>query len=98
MLKLAFPKCLPLVFYLIDRVDLSDSLELNLELFPNDTSLFPLVYDSNKTAKLCNGILDKIKIWVYQWKTIFNPDPQELIFSREVRIQAILYLQKSFFS
>ena len=98
MLKLAFPKCLPLVFYLIDKGDLSDSLELNLELFPNDTSLFPLVCDSNKTATLCNGILDKIKIWVYQWKTIFNPDPQELIFSREVRIQAILYLQKSFFS
>lgn len=66
MLKLAFPKSLPLVFYLIDKGDLSDSLELNLELFPNDTSLFPLVYDSNKTAKLCNGILDKIKIWVYQ--------------------------------
>ena len=62
MLKLEFPKDLHLyVFFLIYVNDLSDGLTSTRKLFPDDISLFSIVYDVNLAANKLNS--DLIEIW-----------------------------------
>ena len=48
---------------------------------------FSVVFYLNLSALQLNNVLLKIQQWAYQWKIIFNPDPnkktQEVIFSRK---------------
>ena len=49
------------------------------------SSLFSKVYNKPKSASKLNDELEKISCWAYQWKMLFNPDPNkqanEVIFS-----------------
>lgn len=57
------------------------------KLFGDDTSLFSIVNDTNKSANQMNIDLEMISLWAYQWEMSFNPDiskqAQEIIFSRK---------------
>ena len=48
---------------------------------------FSKVQDINKSANERNYDLEKVSNWAYQWKMLFNPDPNkqanEVIFSRK---------------
>ena len=76
----------PLLF-LIYINDLSEGLPSNSRLFPDDTSLFSVIHDSNISAFGLNSDLAKIYRWVFWWKMSFNPhhkkQTQEVIFSRK---------------
>ena len=37
-------------------------------------SIFSIVNDINVSADLMNKDLEKISMWIYQWKMSFNPD------------------------
>ena len=75
----------PLLF-LIYTNDLSEALSANAKVFADDTSLFPLIYDSNTSALELNSDFSKINRWRFQWKMSFNPvkkQAQKVIFSRK---------------
>ena len=78
----------PLLF-LIYINDLPDGLLSNCKLFPDDTSLFSVVYDVTISSSELNSDLAKISEWAFKWKMSFNPDPskpaQEVIFSRKLK-------------
>ena len=61
------------------------------KLFADDTSLFTIVKDKNKSANMLNNDLRRISKWAYNWKMLFNPDPskpaQEVVFSRKKKLQ-----------
>ena len=60
------------------------------KLFADDTSLFTIVKDKNKSAVLNNDLF-LIWQWAFNWKMLFNPDPskptQEVLFSRKTKVQ-----------
>ena len=76
----------PLLF-LIYINDLPNKLKSNDKLFADDTSLFTIVKDENKSANVLNNDLSLISEWAFNWKMLFNPDPtkpaQEVLFSRK---------------
>ena len=76
----------PLLF-LIYINDLPNGLKSNAKVFGDDTSLFTLVKDKNKSTSILNNNLLLISKWAYNWKMLFNPDPtkpaQEVIFSKK---------------
>ena len=76
----------PLIFLLYIN-DFPDNLNLLLELFADDTSLFSMVNDPNLYAKILNDDLSRISAWEHRWKMLFNPDitkqAQEVTFSRK---------------
>ena len=76
----------PLLF-LIYINDLPDGLRSNAKLFADDTSLFSVVTDINKSCNDLNSDLSLINDWAFQWKMSFNPDPNkqaaEVTFSRK---------------
>ena len=76
----------PLLF-LVYINDLPNGLKSNAKLFADDTSLFAIVKDKNESADVLNNDLLLISEWAYDWKMLFNPDPekpaQEVIFSRK---------------
>ena len=59
-----------------------------VQLFADDTSNFSIVNDITVSEQVLNSDLQKIYMWVYQWKISFNPDAskqaQEVIFSKKV--------------
>ena len=67
--------------------DLSDGLQCNPKLFPDDTSLFATVHNIKKATNDLNNDLTKITKWAFLWKMSFNPDiskqAHEVIFSRK---------------
>ena len=79
----------PLLF-LIYINDLPNKLQPNAKLFADDTSLFTIAKDENKSANVLNNELSLISEWVFNWKMLFNPDPtkpaQEVLFSRKKKI------------
>ena len=81
----------PLLF-LIYINDLPNELKSNAKLFADDTSLFTIVKDKNKSANMLNNDLRRISKWAYNWKMLFNPDPskpaQEVVFSRKKKLQS----------
>ena len=56
------------------------------------TSVFTVVKDKNESANVLNNDLIIIFRWAYNWKMLFNPDPnkpaQEVIFSRKKQFQS----------
>ena len=76
----------PLLF-LIYINDLPNKLKSNAKLSADDTSLFSIVKDENKSANVLNNDLSLISKWVFKWKMLFNPDPtkpaQEVLFLRK---------------
>ena len=66
-----------------------NNLSTNVKFFADDTSLFSIVNDANKSFE---NLSNNISIWAYQWKMSFNPDrpkqAQEVIFSRKTSIQS----------
>ena len=63
--------------------DLTEGLTTNVKLFPDDTSLFSVVHDTQTSD------LNLINNWAFQWKMNFNPDltkqAHEVIFSCKVK-------------
>ena len=78
----------PLLF-LIYINDLFDNLSSNVKVFTDDTYLFSVIRDINVSARKLNENLKNISEWAFQWKMIFNPDPnkqaQEVIFSQKIK-------------
>ena len=74
----------PLLF-LVYIKDLPNDLNSKVKLFADDTSLFTIVKD--------NDLLEISKC-AYNWKMLFNPDPnklvQEVLFSRKNKLQVYL--------
>ena len=71
--------------------DICNNLSTNVKLFADDTSLFSIVNDANKSFGNLSNDLCIISNWAYQWEVSFNPDrskqAQEVIFSRKTSIQ-----------
>ena len=66
--------------------------QMNYNLMQNSLlmthpSLFSIVKDINESANILNNDLSLISQWAYDWKMLFNPDPnipaQEVIFSKK---------------
>ena len=78
-------------FSRVHQYDLPNGLKSNAKLFADDTSLFTIVTDKNKSANILNDDLQLISNWAYKWKMLFNPGPkkaaQEVLFSRKSQIQ-----------
>ena len=76
----------PLLF-LIYINDLPDNLFSKAKLFADDTSIFSTVFDSSKSEDDLNNDLSTISKWAFQWKMVFNPDPNkqatEVVFSHK---------------
>ena len=70
----------------------SINLSTNVKLFADDTFLFSIVNDANKSFQNLSNDLCVISNWAYQLKMSFNPDrskqAQEVIFSRKTSIQS----------
>ena len=77
------------MLFLIFINDLTEGLTTNVKLFPDDTSLFSVVHDTQTSANDLNKDLEIINNWAFQWKMNFNPDPakqvHEVIFSRKAK-------------
>ena len=77
--------------FLIYINDLPKELRSNVKLFADDTCLFTIVKDKNESANEINNDLLQISKWAYNWKMLFNPDPnkpaQEVLFSRKSKVQ-----------
>ena len=77
---------------LLNLYYLPNELKSNAKLFADDTSLFTIVKDKNKSANMLNNDLRRISKWAYNWKMLFNPDPskpaQEVVFSRKKKLQS----------
>ena len=78
--------------------DLPENLVSNPKLFADDTLLFPVIQNKQLSAQNLNEDLIKIKLWAFQWKMSFNPDPskqaEEAISSR--KLQKSVYLSLHF--
>ena len=72
-------------------INICNILSTKVKLFADDTSLFSIVNDTNKSFESLSNDLCIINNWDYQWKMCFNPDrskqAQEVIFSRKTLIQ-----------
>ena len=57
------------------------------KIFADDTSLFSKVKDKNCSTVELNNDLKIISNWAFQWKMLFNPDPNkqavEILFSKK---------------
>ena len=73
------------LFFLIYINELSDGLKSNVKLFVDDTSLFSVVKNKEKSASDLTNDLDVISKWAFDWKMPFNLDhkkpTQEVLFS-----------------
>ena len=89
-----FGRCSPRVnigstFFLIYINDLPNKLKSNAKLFADDTSLFTIVKDENKSANGLNNDLSLFSEWAFNWKMLFNQNPtkpaQYVLFSRKMK-------------
>ena len=76
----------PLLF-LIFINDLEVGILSQIKFFADDTSLYSVVKDPEKSARELNHDLEVINNWAKQWKMSFNPDPtkpaEEILFSHK---------------
>ena len=76
----------PLLF-LIYVNDLPNNLISTIKLFADDTSIFPIINDTNVSTEEINNDLKITSERVYQWEMILNRDlakqAQEIMFSRK---------------
>ena len=74
----------PLLF-LIYMNDITDSIESDILIFADDTSLFATGHDPAQTAEILNRDLEKISIWATKWKVSFNAKKtKDIIFSNKI--------------
>ena len=59
-------------------VKYSEGLSINVKLFADDTSLFPVIHDSETFANVLNKDLDMIHNWVFQWNILTQTLPNKL--------------------
>ena len=67
------------LFFLVYINDVADNLVSDVRLFPDDTSLFTIVYDRAVSAQVLTSDLKTIEEWAYQWKMQFNPDVKKAV-------------------
>ena len=76
----------PLLFLLFIN-DLEAGIISQIKFFADDTSLYSVVRDPEKSARDLNHDLEVINNWAKQWKMSFNPDPtkpaEEILFSHK---------------
>ena len=76
----------PLLF-LIFINDLEEGIISQIKFFADDTSLYSVVRDPDKSARELNHDLEIINKWAKQWRMSFNPDPtkpaEEILFSHK---------------
>ena len=60
------------LFFLVYINDICNKLSTNVKLFADDTSLFSIVNDANKSFENLSNHLFIISNWAYQWKMSFN--------------------------
>ena len=74
----------PLLF-LVYINDLENNILSNVKFFADDTMLYSVVHNPEKSASDLNHDLEMINQWAHQWKMAFNPDPNkqanEILFS-----------------
>ena len=74
----------PLLF-LVYINDLENNILSNVKFFADDTMLYSVVHNPEKSAFDLNHDLEMINQWAHQWKMAFNPDPNkqanEILFS-----------------
>ena len=62
-----------------------------MKLFADDTSYLTIVEDKTDSTNIINNDSLQISNWAYNWKMLFNPDPnkpaQEVLFSRKSKVQ-----------
>ena len=90
----------PLLF-LIYINDLPNELKSNAKLFADDTSIFTIVKYENESANVLNNDLLLISKWAFNWKILFNPDPnkpaEEVLFSKKRKQKVIRQLPLTIF-
>ena len=70
------------LFFLVYINDLPQNVSCSVKLFADDTSLFSVVNNEYDTGLAMNRDLEKIQMWAWQWKMLFNADKtEEVIFS-----------------
>ncbi len=70
------------LFFLVYINDLVDNVHSDARMFADDTSLFSVVNEVNRTAEDLNRDLETVRLWAWQWKMQFNADKtEEVIFS-----------------
>ena len=70
------------LFFLVYVNDLPENVSCSVKLFADDTSLFSVVKNEYDTGLDMNRDLEKIRMWAWQWKMLFNADKtEEVIFS-----------------
>ena len=70
------------LFFLVYINDLVDNVHCDVRMFADDTSLFSVVNEVNRTAEDLNRDLETVRLWAWQWKMQFNADKtEEIIFS-----------------
>ena len=84
------------LFFLVCTNDLPEGVSCrscSVKLFADDTSLFSVVKNESETGLDLNGDLEKIRMWAWQWKMLFNADKtEEVIFSRKELSHTILQI------
>ena len=55
----------------------ADDIFLYIRIYADDTSLFLVAHGSNLFSDVLSSVLSLIKLWAYQWKTSFNPEPSK---------------------
>ena len=63
------------LFFMIYINDLTYGILFIMKLFVDDTSLFSVVQNKNKSVSQLNNDLNKVSDWAYKWKMSFNPNP-----------------------
>ena len=80
------------LLFLIYIIYLPNEFKSNAKLFADGTSLFTKVKDKNISGNMLNNDLRRMSKWAYNWKMLFNPDPdkpdKEVVFSRNVKLQS----------
>ena len=80
-------QCLGPLFFLIYISDLTANLKCSVKLFAEDTSLFTIVQDPDRSASDVNLILNRIALWAQNKRILFNSDAQnqavELVFLKK---------------
>ena len=73
-----------LLYYSLDSVN-EKVLRIQVRLFADDTSLSSVIENEIIGAEELNRDLEKVRLWVWQWKMQFNTDKtEEVIFSTKL--------------
>ncbi len=62
------------LFFLIYISDNLNNVSCEIKLFADSTSLFSIVKDGYDTSIALNLVLEKFRIWAWQWKVLFIAD------------------------